>query len=100
MSSSDIAFTSSGRTSIELAHLQVPSIISAQKFKEENHYFSTNEFAIYLGLGENLSSSQYYYALKSILENNNLRLNINQSLMKLDLSKGAFNVKKQIISLL
>lgn len=100
MSSSDIAFTSSGRTSIELAHLHVPCIISAQNTREENHHFSSNEFAIYLGLGEKNSSTQYYTCLKSILERNKLRLDIHIALQKLDLSRGALNVKNQIMNIL
>ena len=51
MSSCDVAITSKGRTSFELALLGIPSIAMAQNHREEKHGFVCNENGFsYIGL--------------------------------------------------
>jgi hypothetical protein len=51
MSSCDVAITSKGRTSHELALLGIPSIAMAQNHREEKHGFVSNENGFsYIGL--------------------------------------------------
>ena len=54
MAACDVAVTSRGRTSYELALLGIPSIVMAQNKREESHGFVINENGfIYLGLNPN-----------------------------------------------
>ncbi len=96
MSISDLAFTSSGRTSFELTHINVPCIISSQNSREEMHYFSDNNFHVYLGKGKKLKPKDFLTNLISLYSNVEMRKKIYNKLSKLDLTKGIRNTNNEI----
>lgn len=96
MSISDLAFTSSGRTSFELTHINVPCIISSQNSREEMHYFSDNNYHVYLGKGKKLKPKDFLTSLISLYSNIEIRKKIYNKLSKLDLTSGIRNTNNEI----
>ncbi len=70
MARADFAFTSAGRTIIELAAVGVPSICIAQNDKELSHQHSVIENGVrMLGLGNEVSDDTLDVAVRTMLDN-------------------------------
>jgi len=89
MQQADIIFTSAGRTTYEIASLQVPAIVLAQNVRETTHFFaSADNGFLNLGLGVELSSEEILDAFKRLVENYDSRTYMSQLMAKTELSTG------------
>lgn len=79
MKKSDLAITAAGNTLLELAHLGVPSlIICAEKFELETaNLLERKGFGKNLGFGKNIKSDKIFSELINIMNNYQLRKNMN-----------------------
>lgn len=97
MKRSDIAISSQGRTMLELASMNVPTILMAQNERELTHEFGylSNGF-INLGLGEAIDSSSIALTLEWLINTPQIRRQMHNQMQKKDLRNG-FNRVKSII---
>ena len=101
MKSADIAFTSAGRTTYELALMGVPSIVMAQNKRELSHFFAYEEYGfINLGLGEELESEKILENFKNLIDNFNRRHEMREKMFANDLRNGKRRVMKLINDLI
>lgn len=101
MKESTLAVTSGGRTVLELAALDVPTIVICQNEREELHTFASDTNGVTnLGFRENVDDSQILNAFIELLENEVRYKEVKRKLKKFDLSSGKKNVLKLINSLL
>jgi CMP-N-acetylneuraminic acid synthetase len=97
MQSADIIFTSAGRTTYEVASLQVPSIVIAQNPRELTHFFASAEYGfLNLGLGNELQGSDILEAFISLAENQESRIYMADLMAKTDLASGRKRTLKLI----
>jgi CMP-N-acetylneuraminic acid synthetase/spore coat polysaccharide biosynthesis predicted glycosyltransferase SpsG len=100
MAESDIAFTSSGRTLYELAHVGVPAIVLAQNEGELKHEFANIENGfIFLGLGRDAPAAAIAAALRSLTMSRDLRRALHTRMLALDLTEGCDFVVRKILEL-
>jgi len=93
----DIAITSNGRTIYEVASIGTPCISISQNEREVRHMFVHNtRYIIDLGIAHTVSEDAITPAIKNLIENFELRKEINKNLLKLDLKKGIDRVLKLI----
>ena len=99
MKKCQIAFTSNGRTTYELAHMNIPSIVISHNIRESQHKFATlvNGF-INLGRYQKKNFSYKKLDLKFIeLINNQLNYKkLYNSMLKINFCFGRDRVKKEI----
>lgn len=101
MLKSDIAFTSGGRTVLELASLKVPTIVICQNYRETTHTFASEENGIInLGHRNEISSEKIERSLLNLLENKDAVLLMQKKMEDLKLDEGKERVIKQINELL
>ena len=93
MFQADIIFTSSGRTMYEVCSLGVPTICLCQNERELTHVFanSTNGF-INMGLGENVERQAIIDEFVNLVNNFDLRVEMNQKMLNVDLKDGFENI--------
>lgn len=99
MSSCDIAITSRGRTSYELAFLGIPTLVMAQNEREEKHNFASNENGfIYIGKKPDdvLLKTSFDKLLNSSIVD---RKEMQNKLLSHDLKNGRERIMKIIKSL-
>lgn len=98
MERADIAISSQGRTMYELAYMLVPTIILAQNEREQLHGFGyiDNGF-INLGLGKDVSKKSILSTLKWLIENKEIRKQIQTKMLDLNLEEGIKRVKGIIL---
>ncbi|MCF6781785.1 cytidylyltransferase domain-containing protein [Stutzerimonas stutzeri] len=97
MSGSDIIFTSAGRTTYEVASLQVPAIVLAQNERELTHFFASSEYGfINLGLGTSVSGDEILRVFTRLVENYPTRHYMSTLMGKFDLGSGRKRVLKLI----
>ena len=95
MLSADIAFTSGGRTTFELACIGIPTIVLCQNERELTHLFCSNENGfINLGLGKNNSKEVILTQFDSLCIDVSKRKRNNVKLKSFNLSKGKNEVLK------
>ena len=96
MRKSDLAITAAGNTLLELAHLGVPSlIICAEKFELETaNLLQRQGFGKNLGFGKNIKSAKIFSELIDIMNNYQLRKNMNIIGPKLVDGKGTSRIIK------
>jgi spore coat polysaccharide biosynthesis predicted glycosyltransferase SpsG len=100
MAEGDVAFTSSGRTLYELAHVGVPAIVLAQNEGELKHHFASIENGfIFLGLGRDAPATAIAAALRSLTTSGDLRRALHTRMLALDLTEGCDFVVKKILEL-
>lgn len=93
----DIAFTSAGRTTYELASMLVPSIVLAQNARELTHLFATSENGfINLGLGIDVSRELILSQFIKLVEDSTLRQDMINAMISIDLRTGRRRVLKLI----
>lgn len=98
MKRSDIAISSQGRTMLELASMNVPTILMAQNDRELTHEFGylSNGF-INLGLGEAIDSSSIALTLEWLMNTPQIRRQMHNQMQKKDLRNGFKRVKSIIL---
>mgnify|MGYP005845567069 CR=1 FL=1 len=94
MLKADIAFTSAGRTTYELAILGIPSIVLAQNKREMTHFFASEKYGFMnLGIGVNVEKKKILEVFKKI-EDFDLRKKMQKKMKSHDLRSG----KKKVVS--
>lgn len=98
MRQADLALSSQGRTTFELASLGVPTIVLAQNEREQLHTFSQmdNGF-INLGLGSEVSDADIESALEWLIGASSVRSEMHRLMLANDLKSGIRRVKRVIL---
>ena len=101
MLNADLAFTSGGRTVLELSALEVPTVVICQNERETTHSFASKENGIInLGYRENVSTKKIEATLKELISDPNLINKMKSKMQRMDLSSGKSRVIKLITGLL
>jgi len=101
MSKADLAITSGGRTVLELASLEVPTIVICQNFRETTHLYAADENGVAnLGLHSDVSDSQILEAFTDIATNPEKRRAMQEKAKRLNLRQGKKRVIGEILALL
>lgn len=89
MGKADVAISSQGRTMLELACMEVPTILLAQNEREQHHEFGylQNGF-INLGLGRNVDSHTVSETLNWLINSPQVRKQMKEQMAKTDLKHG------------
>ncbi len=96
----DIAICSAGRTTFELAHMNVPSIVLAQNEREDSHYFCRDENGfIYLGLRSSLIEGRLIEAI-NLLQDLDARNGLYSKMDRFNFSNNKTEVLNEILSLI
>jgi len=95
MYKADLIFTSAGRTMYEIASIGVPCICLCQNSRELTHTFANakNGF-VNLGLGKDISEEEIIDATENIINNCNIRMEMNKRMLAIDLKHGFENIMK------
>ena len=98
MREADVAFSSQGRTTFELASLGVPTIVLAQNEREQLHRFAQmdNGF-INLGLGGEVSDEDVAATFEWLLGAVSVRREMRRLMLENDLKSGIKRVKQIIL---
>lgn len=98
MRHADLAFSSQGRTTFELASMGVPTIVLAQNEREQFHGFAQmdNGF-INLGLGSEVSDCDIMAAFEWLVGAVSVRKEMRRLMLRNDLSSGIARVKRIIL---
>lgn len=98
MRRADMAFSSQGRTTFELASMGVPTIVLAQNKREQLHRFAQmdNGF-INLGLGSEVSDEDILSAFEWLLGAKSVRREMSRLMLENDLRSGIKRVKRIIL---
>ena len=93
MFQADIIFTSAGRTMYEVCSIGVPTICLCQNQRELSHVFanSTNGF-INMGLGVNVGKPEIIEEFLNLVNNYDLRIEMNKRMLNVDLKDGFENI--------
>ena len=93
----DIIFTSAGRTMYEVCSLGVPTICLCQNERELTHVFAneSNGF-INMGLGEAVENQQIIDQFINLVNNHDLRIEMNRKMLSVDLKDGFENIRSII----
>lgn len=93
----DIVITSNGRTIYEVASIGTPCISISQNEREARHLFVHSSRCIkYLGMAYAVSEDDIVSAIKGLIENYELRKEMNKKLLKFDLKKGVDRVLRLV----
>ena len=98
MKLADMAFSSQGRTTFELASMGVPTIVLAQNKREQLHRFAQmdNGF-INLGLGSEVSDEDIRSTFEWLLGSVSIRKEMRRLMLDNDLKSGIGKVKRIIL---
>lgn len=98
MRKADIAISSQGRTMLELAAMQVPTILMAQNSREVRHNFGnlSNGF-LNLGLGSSIDPETIRETVQWLLHCPQIRKNMRLQMAEKDLKHGIARVKPIIL---
>ena len=89
MRNADIVFTSAGRTTYEIASLQVPAIVMAQNERELTHQYASSIYGFEnLSLGYEVDESTILKTFIKLVENVDVRKAQRKKMSQLDLSQG------------
>ncbi len=93
MFKADLIFTSAGRTMYEICSLGVPTICLCQNERELTHVFA-NEYNgfINMGLGVNIEKQQIIDEFINLVNNYDLRIEMNNKMLNVDLKNGFENI--------
>ncbi len=93
-----VAFTSNGRTVYELAHMNIPSIVTSQHEREAEHAFSSEENGmIHMGEYEDkLTKGKILNEFKKMIENKDYFKSLHDKTSKLDFSEN----KKKVVEII
>lgn len=95
---SDLAVSSQGRTTFELASMGVPTLVLAQNKREQLHTFAQmdNGF-INLGLGSEVSDEDIAAAIEWVISSKSIRKEMHRLMLDNDLKSGIRRVKRIIL---
>lgn len=98
MQKADLAVSSQGRTTFELACMGVPTIVLAQNEREQLHTFAqmSNGF-INLGLGSEVSDQDIAAAIEWLISSESIRKEMHRLMLSNDLKSGIRRVKRIIL---
>lgn len=93
MFKADVIFTSAGRTMYEICSLGVPTICLCQNERELSHVFAneSNGF-INMGLGERLDKQEIITTFVNLVNDYDLRVEMNNKMLNIDLKDGFENI--------
>lgn len=93
MFKADIIFTSAGRTMYEVCSLGVPTICLCQNDREITHVFGNAENGfINMGLGEAVTREEIAEQFMNLVNNPELREDMNRKMLLIDLKNGFENI--------
>lgn len=93
MFQADVIFTSAGRTMYEICSIGVPTICLCQNERERSHVFgSESNGFINMGLGEHVSRQQIIDQFVSLVNDYDLRVEMNRKMTSIDLRNGFENI--------
>ena len=93
MYNSDVVITSGGRTMYEVASLGIPCLVLCQNERELTHLFGhAGNGIINLGLGEHLTEGMIKNTIGELIENYELRSDMNTKMKNIDLEHGFDNI--------
>ncbi len=97
MFQADIIFTSAGRTMYEVCSLGVPTICLCQNERELSHVFAneSNGF-INMGLGVDVTAQEIIDTFINLVNNFDLRIEMNKKMLAVDLRDGFENIRSII----
>ncbi len=94
MFKADIIFTSAGRTMYEVCSLGVPTICLCQNDREITHVFGKAENGfINMGLGEAVSQDEIVEQFVNLVNDSELRVEMNRKMLANDLKNGFENIR-------
>ncbi len=97
MKEANIIFTSAGRTTYEIASLNVPAIVMAQNEREMTHFFASEEYGfVNLGLGYNVSNEEILQVFSNLVGNDESRRYMSELMARMDLASGRQRTLKLI----
>ena len=98
MQKADLAISSQGRTTFELACMGVPTIVLAQNEREQLHTFAqmSNGF-INLGLGSEVFNEDIAAAIEWLISSKSIRKEMHRLMLSNDLKSGIRRVKRIIL---
>jgi CMP-N-acetylneuraminic acid synthetase/spore coat polysaccharide biosynthesis predicted glycosyltransferase SpsG len=100
MLAADLAITSGGRTVLELAALQIPTLVICQNQRETTHEFAKSENGILnFGLWSNLDFEKFAGEFQRIILSSEARNEMRAKAASMDLRKGKKRVIDAIIDL-
>ena len=101
MYSSDLIFTSAGRTIYEIASIGTPAIVLSQNEREKTHFFAYEEFGFQnLGLGYNLDEGEVLENFTKLVKDKSKREEMSILMQKNKLKNGRKTVQKIIQNIL
>ena len=93
MFKADIIFTSAGRTMYEICSIGVPTICLCQNERELTHVFANeNNGFINMGLGINVTKQDIMDNFINLVNNDKLRIEMNQKMLSKNLKNGFNNI--------
>ena len=99
MKKCQIAFTSNGRTTYELAHMNIPSIVISHNLRESQHKFASFKNG-FINLGRfkktNFSFKKLNNCLIELINNKDTYKKLYNSMLKINFCLGRLRVKKEI----
>ena len=97
MFKADIIITSASKTMYDACSLAVPTICVCQDDLEKTHVFAnaTNGF-VNMGLGEELTKQEIIAQFVALVNNPELRIDMNNKMKRIDLKHGFENIKSVI----
>lgn len=97
MFKADIIFTSAGRTMYEVCSLGVPTICLCQNERELTHVFANeNNGFINMGLGVEVEKQQIIDEFINLVNDYDLRVELNKKMLAVDLKDGFENIRSII----
>jgi len=100
MKSADVAITSGGRTVLELATLEVPTIVICQNQRETTHTFASKQNGVLnLGYRGDVSENDILSAFDKVISDDRLLTEMSKNMAALDLTLGKQRVINEIVSL-
>lgn len=98
MQKADLAISSQGRTTFELACMGVPTIVLAQNEREQLHTFAQMSSGfINLGLGSEVSDEDIAAAIEWLISSESIRKEMHRLMLSNDLKSGIRRVKRIIL---
>lgn len=98
MKEADLAITSQGRATFELAAMGIPAIVLSQNEREKTHRFATMEHGfVNLGLGKESNAQLIVNTLDWLIHTPAVRRNMHELMLKCPLRKGLAKVKAIIM---
>ena len=97
MLGADLAFTSAGRTTFEVAGLGLPAIVLCQNLREVSHFFAHPEYGfVNLGLGAEVSDADILTTFNHLLDDAARRRYMAELMLSQDIRAGLDNVLRLI----